>query len=93
MMNYHLYIDDETKQSHLEKHKVTIEEIYEFFEDIKYIEFTRKDGSIQAYGKMKNDRYLIVAYRKIDENNIFIITSYDLEDKEIIAILDSKENQ
>jgi len=65
-------------------HEVNPEEIIEFFEETDILERKRKDGYFVGYGILKSGRILTVVYRKSAMDELFIITAYDLEDKELI---------
>ena len=71
----------------------THSEIDEFFSDSLILEYQRQDGSFIAVGKLKSGRFLEVTYRKKSNDLIFIITAYDLQDKEIINwLVEENEN-
>jgi len=61
-----------------------------FFNNCKYFEFERADESFEAYGQLPSGRFLQVAYRKESHDTLFIITAYDIEDKEKIHMLEDK---
>lgn len=88
MKRFIFYIDPETGRRHIEKHDVSIDEVDEFFNDRKYSSCRRKDCSYIARSKLKNGRYLEIPYRQLKDNLYFIITAYDIEDKEMIHALD-----
>ena len=90
-MKIKYYIDPDTNEPHIYKHEVEKAEIMDFFTEIKYFEFIRKDKSFESYGRLKTGRYLQVAYRKERDNTIFVITAYDIEDKEIINALEARK--
>ena len=87
-MNFEYYFDYDIQSTHLEKHSVSEAEIFEFFTDIQYIERPRSDNSFEAIGKLESGRYLRVAYRKKAKDLYFIITAYDIEDKELISFFE-----
>ena len=85
-----LYFDEDINQTHLEKHAVTEIEIFEFFTEIKYFERRRHDGSFVGIGKLISGRFLQVIYRKKSSSLYFIITAYDIEDKNIINFIEEQ---
>lgn len=87
MRNFSFYINPETGEPHILDHQVYPEEIVEFFEDTDILERKRKDGSLVAYGILKSGRILTVVYRKTTPDHYFVITAYDLEDKEILQYI------
>lgn len=87
-IEFSYYIDEITGKSHAEMHDVSTDEIHEFFTTGLVIEIPRKDGSFQAYGKLASGRYLLVPYRRVSKNRIFIMTAYDLEDGGVIDALE-----
>jgi len=74
--------------NHAEKHGVHIEELREFFEDIKLKTYERHDGSLVSIGKLAKGRHLKVAYRKLAPKYMYIITAHDIEDKELVDYLE-----
>ncbi len=84
VLRFNFYVNPETEQPHILDHEVYPEEIIEFFEETDILERKRKDGSFVGYGILKSGRILTVVYRKSVIDEIFIITVYDLEDKELI---------
>lgn len=87
-VNFELYYDPSIGQTHVEAHHVSEGELHEFFTEILYLEGARSDGSFVAIGKLGSGRYLEVAYRKKRKDLYFVITAYDLEDRERIDILE-----
>ena len=81
------YNDPDTGEPHIFKHNVTEKEIFDFFSTSSYFEFKRRDISFEAFGNLKNGRFLQVAYRKENDGSIFVITAYDIEDKEMIHFI------
>jgi len=81
------YIDTETNEPHIYKHEISEAEIVEFFQEIKYLERKRNDKSYEAFGRIHSNRFLHVVYRKEAADVFFIITAYDIEDKELLNIL------
>ena len=90
-MDFDFFIDPDFNAPHIYKHEVSEAEIYEFFTEIRYIEYERKDQSRVAYGQLSSGRYLQVVYRADTNDRFFIITAFDLQDGEIIAILEGLE--
>lgn len=86
-MRFEYYYDHAIGMTHIEKHGVSQAEIEEFFDECDYIERQRGDGSMIAMGKLNSGRYIEVAYRQ-NKNAHFIITAYDIEDKEDIHLID-----
>ena len=86
-MRFKFFLDG-TGAPHIYKHAVSDREIVDFFTKSKYFQFKRKDGSFEAFAKIPNGRYLQVAYRKESDNVTFIITAYDIEDKEMIHAIE-----
>ncbi|NEP85326.1 MAG: hypothetical protein F6K39_48925 [Okeania sp. SIO3B3] len=85
---FEFYVEQETGLRHIERHDVGLEEIDEFFNNSVFFEKQREDKSFVAYGKLSNGRYLKVIYRKKAKDLYFIITAFDLEDKQVIQYLD-----
>ncbi len=69
-------------------HDVSPAEIDEFFTESLFLEHNRKDGSFEAIAKLRSSRYLQVIYRKKSKNLFFIITAFDILDKDYISIVD-----
>jgi uncharacterized DUF497 family protein len=90
-MEYEIYFDTYIGMSHIDKHGVSEEEIDEFFNESLIFEQKRDDGSFIAVGKIKSERYLQIIFRKKTKNVYFIITAYDLEDPDIIAMIEESE--
>ena len=86
-MDFEFYFDPVIHQTHIEKHEVTVLEIYDFFLASRYLEQMRKDDSYIAIGKLKTGRILEVVYRKKTNNLYYIITAYDLIDHEKVDFL------
>lgn len=86
-MRFEYYYDHEIGMTHVQKHGVSQAEIEEFFEECDYLERRRGDGSTIAIGKLSSCRYIEVAYRQ-RRQSYFIITAYDIEDKEDIQLID-----
>ena len=74
--------------THIEQHDVSENELTEFFEDTIIFEKHRKDGSIIAIGKLSNNRYLRVIYRKQTIYDYFIINAYDIKEDYIKDFID-----
>lgn len=72
---------------HMLKHNVTPDEVKEVFKNKNY-KSKRKDKSFMALGKTNNDRYLQIVYRKLKDDTIFVITAYELENKNVIDFLE-----
>lgn len=87
-MNFRFYIDPETNAPHIYKHSVREQEIIDFFTEQSYFENIRSDSSYEAIGRLATGRHLRVAYRRSITNEIFVITAYDIEDKETINFLE-----
>lgn len=87
-MGFKVYFDPELQMTHLELHRVTLEEVYELFYEVAHLERRRKDGTFVKYGKLKSGRYIEVPYAKEGSGQYFIITGYDIEDEEIIRQVD-----
>lgn len=83
-----IYFDERISSTHIEKHGVTEIELIEFFEEIRYLQRKRGDGSYVAVGKLKDGRFLQVVFRQPSPGTYFVITAYDLEDRELIEILE-----
>lgn len=82
------YIEPGAHEPHINKHDVTPDEIFDFFQKTKYVEIQRNDKSFEGYGKLASGRCLQVAYRREAENIIFVITAYDIENKEILHYIE-----
>lgn len=91
MKQFIFYIDPETRERHIKKHDVTIEEIDEAFNEKKCYSQKRKDKSYIGICKLSSGRCLEIIYRKNNRDLYFVITAYDIEDKNKIDFLDSKE--
>ena len=89
-MDFEFYFDEDLGITHIEKHSVSELEIFEFFTEIMYFERERKDKTFVGIGKLHSGRYLQVIYRKKNPNLYFIITAYNLEDKEAIRFIDER---
>lgn len=87
-MKVRFYLDPDTRNPHIFKHRVSEEETFAFFTNKQYFEFQRKDQSFEAFGKTLDGRLLQFAFRKERDGSIFIITGYDIEDKEMILFLE-----
>jgi len=85
---FKFYFDHAIGMTHAEKHGVHIEELQEFFDDIKIKTYKRRDESLVSIGKLASGRYLKVAYRKLAPKYMNVITAYDIEDKELIDYLE-----
>lgn len=55
-----------------------------------YFERERKDKCFVGIGKLHSGRYLQIIYRKKNPDLYFIITAYDLEDKDAIKFIDER---
>jgi len=86
-LKFRFYIDPETSEPHVYKHEVKEQEIIEIFTERSYFERIRQDGSFEAIARTSSRRYLRIAFRRTEEE-FFIITAYDIEDKETIAFLE-----
>lgn len=86
-MKFRFYIDPDTNEPHVYKHEVKEQEIIEVFTERSYFERIRQDGSFEAIARTDQRRFLRIAFRRTGEE-IFIITAYDIEDKETIAFLE-----
>jgi uncharacterized DUF497 family protein len=89
-LDFEFYFDEDLGQTHIEKHSVSELEIFEFFTEIMYFERERKDKSFVGIGKLHSGRYLQVIYWKKNPDLYFIITAYDLEDKDAIKFIDER---
>lgn len=88
ILKYYTEYENDKEVLHIKKHNVSIEEMEEFFNHCVYFERKRKDKSFTAYGRLKSGRYLKVIFRKESQNIFFIITAYDLEDRQMINFLE-----
>jgi hypothetical protein len=84
------FVDPDTKEPHIYKHDVKGREIVDFFNHIKYFEIKRKDGSYVGYAKMPEKRYLKVVFRKINKEEVFVVTAFDIEDRQMIHFLEEQ---
>jgi uncharacterized DUF497 family protein len=82
------YIDPGGTEPHFKKHDVSTDEIFDFFRETKYIEIQRTDKSFEGYGKLASGRFIQVAYRRETNDTIFVITAYDIEDREILHCIE-----
>jgi len=89
-LDFEFYFDEDLGQTHIEKHSVSELEIFEFFTEITYFERERKDKSFVGIGKLQSGRYLQIIYRKKNPGLYFIITAYDLDDKDAIKFIDKR---
>ena len=86
-MKLKFYID-ETGKPHIYRHDVIESEIVDFFNKIEYFTKNRNDGSIEAIGMLPDKRFLTVIFRFESKDTVFVITAYDIEDKELIFELE-----
>ena len=86
-MQYEFYREEDNGPLHIDKHDVTPVDISEFFEEIKSFKYQRRDGAWVAIGRLKNGRNLEVIYRLFPEDSVYIITAYDIEDKQTLHYL------
>lgn len=86
--HFEFYFDEEIGMTHAEKHGVHIEELREFFDEIKLKTYTRPDESLVSIGKLATGRHLKVAYRKLAPKYVYIISAHDIEDKELVDYLE-----
>lgn len=87
-LGFEYYFDEDISSTHVEKHAVTELELFEFFSDAFYLERQRPDASWVAIGKLSSGRYLQVVFRKKSSEIRFIITAFDIEDRDLINMLE-----
>jgi len=87
-VKFRFYVDPDSQEPHIYKHQVTEQEIVEIFTARSYFERLRADGSYELIARLRSARCLRVAYRKFDSNGIFVITAYDIIDREVIQFLE-----
>ena len=87
-MRLRFFIDPFLDAPHFTKHGVSQREIVEFFHEIAYFEKRRRDGSFVAYGKLSSGRVLKTVYRKLTADYYFIITAYDVENRDVLDFVE-----
>ena len=83
-MEFKFYVNPDTGKPHILDHHVEPEEIFDFFSQPLILERHRADGSFEAFGRTPSGRFLTVAYRREGHEIIFVITAFDLQDRQII---------
>lgn len=91
MKRLEFFVEHDQSLPHFSKHDVFNEEVYEFFRSGILVRRERKDGSSVGYGRLESGRYLEVIFREFSDR-IFVVTAYDLTDKEIISIVEGRRN-
>ena len=89
-MKIRFYIDPDTNEPHIYNHDVTEQEVVDFFTERQYLEAMRSDGSHEAIGRLSSGRCLRVAYRLQSDQTPFVITAYDITDRETITLLEDQ---
>ncbi len=89
MFRFRFYFDTDINMTHVEKHSISEEEIFEFFNEITIWTYERGDGSNKAIGKLHSKRYITVVYRKLSKYDYFIITAYDISENYIKEFIDN----
>jgi len=80
------YLDPDTDQPHFFEHNVSVQEVLDVLrkplEEIK-----GRRNSVIAIGQTRGGRYLRVIYSPDDDGiGIFVVTAYDLPDKQLRAL-------
>ena len=83
-MEFKFYINPDSGKLHIHDHDVDPEDIFDFFSQRTILERKRQDGSFEAFGRIPSGRFLTVVYRKEPPDTIFVITAFDLKDRQII---------
>ena len=83
-MEIRFYEDPQTGQPHIYNHQVSEDEVYQILfrpgEDRP-----AADNSRMALGQTDGGRYLRIIYVPSDSSDIFVITAYELTDKQLKA--------
>lgn len=82
-MKIRFYIDPKTNDPHIHRHKVTEQEVEDVLSHPGEDRFGH-EGTRVAIGQTRSGRYLRVVYVPESEG-IFVITTYDLSGKALIA--------
>lgn len=72
---------DQTNETHIAKHNVTLDEAEEVFL-AKYFLRKTHSGRYGAYGQSFNGRYLFIVFEKLKGNAIRVIAARDMVNKE-----------
>jgi hypothetical protein len=84
-MNIRFFIDPQTDDPHIYKHRVSEEEVEEILSNPAE-DRPSKEGSRIALGQTYSGRFLRVIYVPDPEpNSVFVITAYDLKGKPLTA--------
>ncbi len=84
-MNIRYYIDEETDLPHIYKHDIKEKEVEEVLNKPSE-DRIGKDDSRACIGQTNGGRYLKIIYiQDKNENDIFVITGYEIEGKTLLA--------
>lgn len=89
MIDFEFFFDPDIGMTHARRHNVSAEELQEFFTEIDYLTSERKDKSCVSIGKLANGRYILVVYRVKTPNLYYVITAYDIKDRDLITLIDN----
>lgn len=80
----------ESREQHIwQAHQVTLDDVYEVFDDPDLQVWQADDSSAErpgrlywAYGRALNGRLLAVVFRYFSDRNAYVITARDMDEKE-----------
>ena len=82
-MDIRFYVDPETDEPHIYRHRVTEEEVMDVLESPGE-DRPGHDGARVAVGQTRTGRYLRVIY-VADPDGAFVVTAYELSGKPLLA--------